>query len=79
MLSCNVKKHSGRAFFVHDRDGFMEQHFGGAKFTSFTRRLKRWKFVRVAQGKKVFFDRQINQRVKFVLGANTTIKICIWC
>ena len=56
----------GRAFNIHDRDRFARElmpryfstranpaggNFGkGAKYTSFTRRLKRWKFERVGRG-----------------------------
>jgi len=44
----------GRGFMIHDKDRFAEmilpRHFEGAKFTSFTRRLKRWSFKRVPRG-----------------------------
>ena len=44
----------GRAFFIHDRQRFaseiLTRFFDGAKFTSFTRRLKRWNYARVPRG-----------------------------
>lgn len=44
----------GRGFTIHDKLQFgsnvLPRHFEGAKFTSFTRRLKRWNFVRVSKG-----------------------------
>mmetsp|Transcript_28369 Transcript_28369/g.60086 ORF Transcript_28369/g.60086 Transcript_28369/m.60086 type:complete len:1011 (+) Transcript_28369:294-3326(+) len=44
----------GKGFVIHDRQLFAEnilpRHFDGAKYTSFTRRLKRWKFERVPRG-----------------------------
>lgn len=44
----------GRGFVIHDKNKFASQilphHFDGAKFTSFTRRLKRWNFERVPRG-----------------------------
>ena len=44
----------GLGFAIHDRQLFASQilprYFDGAKYTSFTRRLKRWKFVRVPRG-----------------------------
>lgn len=47
----------GRGFLVHDKRRFerevLPRHFDGAKFTSFTRRLKRWNFVRVPRGKEL--------------------------
>jgi len=45
----------GRGFIIHDKNMFQEKvlmpHFDGAKYTSFTRRLKRWNFERVSRGK----------------------------
>ena len=47
----------GRGFIIHDKDMFQERvllpHFDGAKYTSFTRRLKRWNFERVSRGKSI--------------------------
>ncbi|KAL7536388.1 hypothetical protein ACHAXR_007131 [Thalassiosira sp. AJA248-18] len=44
----------GRGFIIHDKHRFasmiLPMYFDGAKFTSFTRRLKRWSFVRVPRG-----------------------------
>lgn len=44
----------GRGFIIHDKQRFgsmiLPRYFDGAKFTSFTRRLKRWNFVRVPRG-----------------------------
>ena len=44
----------GRGFTIHDKQRFSDiilpRYFDGAKFTSFTRRLKRWNFVRVPRG-----------------------------
>ena len=44
----------GRGFSIHDKQRFATEilpyHFEGAKFTSFTRRLKRWNFERVSRG-----------------------------
>ena len=45
----------GRGFAVHDKkalaDVILPQHFGGSsKYSSFTRRLKRWNFHRVPRG-----------------------------
>lgn len=44
----------GRGFIIHDKQRFasmiLARYFDGAKFTSFTRRLKRWSFVRVPRG-----------------------------
>jgi len=44
----------GKGFIIHDKQRFssliLPMFFDGAKFTSFTRRLKRWNFVRVAKG-----------------------------
>ncbi|KAL7542391.1 hypothetical protein ACHAXR_011741 [Thalassiosira sp. AJA248-18] len=44
----------GRGFIIHDKQRFasmiLPMYFDGAKFTSFTRRLKRWSFVRVPRG-----------------------------
>lgn len=44
----------GKGFIIHDKQRFasliLPQYFDGAKFTSFTRRLKRWSFVRVPRG-----------------------------
>jgi len=44
----------GRGFAILDKQRFagmiLPRYFDGAKFTSFTRRLKRWDFVRVARG-----------------------------
>lgn len=44
----------GQGFVIHDKQLFsmmiLDRHFAGAKFTSFTRRLKRWNFVRVPRG-----------------------------
>ena len=44
----------GRGFLVRDKRAFADvvlpRHFDGAKFTSFTRRLKRWNFDRVPRG-----------------------------
>ena len=44
----------GKGFIVHDKKLFeseiLPRYFDGAKFTSFTRRLKRWAFVRVPRG-----------------------------
>lgn len=44
----------GQGFIIHDKDRFhrliLPRYFDGAKFTSFTRRLKRWNFVRVPRG-----------------------------
>ena len=46
--------HHGRGFVIHDRNRFtnlvLMRFFDGAKFTSFTRRLKRWRFVRIPRG-----------------------------
>lgn len=47
----------GKGFVVHDRARFaseiLPKFFDGAKFTSFTRRLKRWHFDRVARGSEM--------------------------
>ena len=47
----------GLGFVIHDRQLFASQilprYFDGAKYTSFTRRLKRWKFVRVPRGPEI--------------------------
>lgn len=44
----------GRGFIIHDRDAFsgviLPLYFDNGKFESFTRRLKRWGFVRVQDG-----------------------------
>ena len=44
----------GQGFMIHDKTRFAEtilpHYFDGTKFTSFTRRLKRWNFVRVSRG-----------------------------
>jgi len=44
----------GQGFIIHDKHLFAEmvlpRFFDGAKYTSFTRRLKRWNFVRVSRG-----------------------------
>ena len=44
----------GKAFIIHDKERFaskiLRRYFDGAKFTSLTRRLKRWNFVRVPRG-----------------------------
>lgn len=44
----------GKGFVINDKDEFsniiLPLFFDGAKFTSFTRRLKRWNFVRVPRG-----------------------------
>ena len=44
----------GRGFIITDKKGFtnevLPKYFEGAKFTSFTRRLKRWSFERVSKG-----------------------------
>jgi len=44
----------GRVFFIHDRQRFaseiLTRFFDGAKFKSFTRRLKRWNYARVPRG-----------------------------
>lgn len=44
----------GKGFIIHDKNLFgtmiLPRYFDGAKFTSFTRRLKRWAFVRVPRG-----------------------------
>jgi len=44
----------GQGFIIHDKQRFasiiLPRYFDGAKFTSFTRRLKRWNFVRVPRG-----------------------------
>ena len=44
----------GKGFVIHDKKVFSEKilpdHFDGAKYTSFTRRLKRWNFERVPRG-----------------------------
>jgi len=44
----------GRGFIITDKKGFTDEvlpkYFEGAKFTSFTRRLKRWSFERVSKG-----------------------------
>lgn len=44
----------GGGFIIHDKQRFASMilplYFDGAKFTSFTRRLKRWSFVRVPRG-----------------------------
>lgn len=44
----------GRGFSINDKQRFsdiiLKRYFDGAKFTSFTRRLKRWDFVRVPRG-----------------------------
>merc|ERR1719356_725357 len=44
----------GQGFIIHDKMRFssniLPRYFDGAKFTSFTRRLKRWSFVRVPRG-----------------------------
>eukprot|EP00571_Detonula_confervacea_P016959 CAMPEP_0172302750 /NCGR_PEP_ID=MMETSP1058-20130122/4410_1 /TAXON_ID=83371 /ORGANISM="Detonula confervacea, Strain CCMP 353" /LENGTH=742 /DNA_ID=CAMNT_0013013345 /DNA_START=33 /DNA_END=2261 /DNA_ORIENTATION=- len=46
--------HHGKGFVVHDKQRFalmiLPRYFDGAKFTSFTRRLKRWSYVRVPRG-----------------------------
>jgi len=45
---------NGKGFMIHDKQLFaniiLPAYFDGAKFTSFTRRLKRWNFVRVQRG-----------------------------
>jgi len=47
----------GQGFIIHDKDCFakviLSRYFDGAKFTSFTRRLKRWKFFRVPRGREL--------------------------
>jgi len=44
----------GQGFMIHNKQQFANMilplYFDGAKFTSFTRRLKRWNFVRVPRG-----------------------------
>ena len=44
----------GRGFVIHDKNRFADmilpRYFDGAKYTSFTRRLKRWNFARVSRG-----------------------------
>jgi hypothetical protein len=44
----------GQGFQIHNKQLFAKRilpdYFDGAKFTSFTRRLKRWSFVRVSRG-----------------------------
>ena len=44
----------GQGFHIHNKQLFakriLPECFDGAKFTSFTRRLKRWSFVRVSRG-----------------------------
>ncbi|KAL7548344.1 hypothetical protein ACHAWF_011631 [Thalassiosira exigua] len=46
--------HHGRGFIIRDKKEFADvvlpRYFDGAKFTSFTRRLKRWNFKRVPRG-----------------------------
>ena len=46
----------GQGFLIHDRDRFddvLAKHFDGAKYASFARRLRRWKFERVARGSEL--------------------------
>ncbi|KAL9178266.1 hypothetical protein ACHAXT_001810 [Thalassiosira profunda] len=46
----------GQGFLIHDRDRFddvLAEHFDGAKYASFARRLRRWKFERVARGSEL--------------------------
>mmetsp|Transcript_11364 Transcript_11364/g.24238 ORF Transcript_11364/g.24238 Transcript_11364/m.24238 type:complete len:647 (-) Transcript_11364:160-2100(-) len=60
ILSCPSNHHilswlpHGRGFEIHNKELFvshiLESYFDGAKYTSFTRRLKRWKFERVPRG-----------------------------
>jgi len=44
----------GQGFQIHNKQLFatriLPEYFDGAKFTSFTRRLKRWSFMRVSRG-----------------------------
>lgn len=44
----------GKGFVIHDKRRFasliLPRYFDGAKFTSFTRRLKRWSFRRISRG-----------------------------
>ncbi|KAL7545008.1 hypothetical protein ACHAWF_008377 [Thalassiosira exigua] len=44
----------GKAFRIYDREKFAEiimpKHFQGSKFSSFARRLKRWRFERMGKG-----------------------------
>lgn len=44
----------GQGFQIHNKQLFakriLPEYFDGAKFTSFTRRLKRWSFLRVSRG-----------------------------
>jgi hypothetical protein len=48
---------NGRGFNVLDKQRFaleiLPRHFEGTKYTSFTRRLKRWKFLRVSSGPEI--------------------------
>eukprot|EP00580_Thalassiosira_gravida_P019204 CAMPEP_0201658386 /NCGR_PEP_ID=MMETSP0494-20130426/1275_1 /ASSEMBLY_ACC=CAM_ASM_000839 /TAXON_ID=420259 /ORGANISM="Thalassiosira gravida, Strain GMp14c1" /LENGTH=867 /DNA_ID=CAMNT_0048135365 /DNA_START=189 /DNA_END=2792 /DNA_ORIENTATION=- len=67
----------GRGFVVHDKQLFGSRilpcHFDGAKYTSFTRRLKRWKFERVPRGPEMgayynkFFVRERPELVRAML------------
>lgn len=45
---------NGKGFIINDKQRFADhilpRYFDGAKFTSFTRRVKRWSFVRVPRG-----------------------------
>lgn len=47
----------GKGFMIIDKTKFdqliLPTYFEGAKFTSFTRRLKRWKFIRVPRGPEI--------------------------
>jgi hypothetical protein len=47
----------GRGFIIHDKQRFasyiLPTYFDSAKYTSFTRRLKRWKFTRVPRGPEI--------------------------
>lgn len=49
--------HHGRSFFIDDKELFakliLPTYFDGGKFTSFTRRLKRWGFERITIGPEV--------------------------
>lgn len=46
----------GKGFMIRDKKRFAEEvlpkHFKKSKFTSFTRKLNRWSFVRVTRGQE---------------------------
>lgn len=74
----------GHGFMIHDKQRFasmiLPRYFDGAKFTSFTRRLKRWSFVRVPRGPELgaYYNKvSFVWRVKMMLGVCLLAEHCV--